>query len=95
MTRSKGRYGIEGVAMEFRFLRHGIGVGLLVAGLLLGPGISVQAASPGMPHYPWDLRKKMPVHYRAYLKILPAGLKRTPFSRMLASVSPSTNSMAR
>jgi hypothetical protein len=30
-----------------------------------------------LPDYPWDLRKKMPVHYRAYLKILPAGLKRT------------------
>jgi len=27
--------------------------------------------------YPWDLRKKMPVHYRAYLKILPAELRRT------------------
>jgi hypothetical protein len=60
-------------------LRHVIGVGLLVAGLLLGPGISVQAASPGMPRYPWDLRKKMPVHYRAYLKILPAGLRHTPW----------------
>ncbi len=30
-----------------------------------------------MPHYPWDLRKKMPVHYQAYLNILPARLKRT------------------
>ena len=40
--------------MAIRFLRHVIGVGLLVAGVLLGPGISVQAAPPGMPHYPWD-----------------------------------------
>jgi hypothetical protein len=79
LTRSKGQHEIEGAAMAIRFLRHVIGVGLLVAGLLLGPGISVQAASPGMPHYPWDLRKKMPVHYRAYLKILPAELKRTPW----------------
>ena len=63
--------------MAIRFLRHAIGVGLLVAGSLLCTGISVQAASPGMPDYPWDLRKKMPVHYRAYLKILPARLKRT------------------
>jgi hypothetical protein len=33
-----------------------------------------------MPEYPWDLRKKMPVHYQAYLKILPARLKRTAWS---------------
>jgi hypothetical protein len=77
VTRSNGQHEIEGAAMAIRFLRHVIGVGLLVAGLLLGPGISVQAASLGIPHYPWDLRKKMPVHYRAYLKILPARLKRT------------------
>jgi hypothetical protein len=39
--------------------------------------ISVQAASPGLPDYPSDLRKTMPVHYQAYLKILPVRLKRT------------------
>ncbi|WP_262298127.1 inhibitor of vertebrate lysozyme family protein [Microvirga sesbaniae] len=65
--------------MAIRFLGQVMGAGLLVAGSLLGPGISVQAASPGIPHYPWDLRKKNPAHYRAYLKILPAGLKRTPW----------------
>jgi hypothetical protein len=63
--------------MAVRLLRHVIGVGLVVAGAPLCAGISVQAASPGLPDYPWDLRRKMPVHYRAYLKILPAGLKRT------------------
>jgi hypothetical protein len=63
--------------MAIRFLRHFLGVGLVTAGSLLCAGISVQAASSGMPNYPWDLRKKMPVHYQAYLKILPAGLKRT------------------
>jgi Inhibitor of vertebrate lysozyme (Ivy) len=63
--------------MAIRFLRHAPDVGLLVAGALLCAGISVQAASPGLPEYPWDLRKKMPVHYQAYLKILPARLKRT------------------
>jgi hypothetical protein len=63
--------------MAIRFLRHALGVGLLVTGSLLCAGIPVQAASPGMPDYPWDLRKKMPVHYQAYLKILPARLKRT------------------
>ncbi|PVE21841.1 hypothetical protein DC522_24310 [Microvirga sp. KLBC 81] len=63
--------------MAIRYLRHALGVGLLVAGSFLCAGISVQAASPGMPDYPWDLRQKMPVHYRAYLKILPARLKRT------------------
>jgi hypothetical protein len=73
----KGQHKIEGAAMAIRFLRHVIGVGLLVGGLLLDPGISVQAASPGLPDYPWDLRKKMLSHYRAYLKILPARLKRT------------------
>jgi hypothetical protein len=77
VTRSKGQHEIEGAAMAIRFLRHVIGVGLLVAGLLLGPGISVQAASPGLPDYPWDLHRKMPVHYQAYLKILPVRLKRT------------------
>jgi hypothetical protein len=79
VTWSKGHHEIEGAAMEVWFLRHVIGVGLLVAGLLLSPGISVQAASHGMPHYPWDMRKKMAVHYRAYLKILPVSLKRTPW----------------
>ena len=63
--------------MALRFLRNALGVSLLVAGSLLCAEISVQAASPGLPAYPWDLRKKMPVHYQAYLKILPAGLKRT------------------
>jgi hypothetical protein len=63
--------------MAMRFLRHAFGVGILVAGLLLCAEISVQAASPGTPDYPWDLRRKMPVHYQAYLKILPARLKRT------------------
>ena len=63
--------------MAIRFLRHVLGVGLLAAGSLLCVGMSVQAASPGLPDYPWDLRKKMPVHYRAYLNILPARLKRT------------------
>ncbi len=63
--------------MAMRFLRHAPGAGLLVAGSLLCVGISVQAASPGMPDYPWDLRKKMPIHYRAYQKILPTRLKRT------------------
>jgi hypothetical protein len=63
--------------MAIRFLRHFLGVGLVAAGSLLCAGISVQAAPSGMPNYPWDLRKKMPVHYQAYLKILPAGLKRT------------------
>ena len=63
--------------MAIRYLRHALGVGLLVAGALLCARISVQAASPGLPDYPWDLRKKMPVHSQAYLKILPARLKRT------------------
>ena len=63
--------------MAFRFLRHVLGVRLFVTGSLLCAGISVQAASPGIPDYPWDLRKKMPFHYRAYLKILPPRLKRT------------------
>ena len=65
--------------MAIRFLRHALSVSLLAAGSLLCAVISVQAASPGLPDYPWDLRKKMPVHYRAYLKILRAGLKRTPW----------------
>jgi len=63
--------------MAVRFLRHALGVGLLVAGALLCTGTSSQAASPGLPDYPWDLRKTRPVHYQAYLKILPARLKRT------------------
>lgn len=64
--------------MAIRFLRHALGVSLLVAGSLLCAGIPVQAASRGTPDYPWDLRKKMPVHYQIYLKmILPARLKRT------------------
>jgi hypothetical protein len=63
--------------MAIRFLRHTLAAGLLIAGALLGTGISVQAAPPGMPDYPWDLRKTMPVHYQAYLKILPVRLKRT------------------
>jgi hypothetical protein len=63
--------------VAIRFLRHALAVSLLVAGMLPCAGISVQAASPGMPDYPWDLRKKMPAHYQAYLKILPARLKRT------------------
>jgi hypothetical protein len=63
--------------MAIRFLKHALGVSRLVAGALLCTGISVQAASPGLPEYPWDLRKKMPVHFQAYLKILPVRLKRT------------------
>ncbi|UVF22762.1 inhibitor of vertebrate lysozyme family protein (plasmid) [Microvirga terrae] len=63
--------------MALRFLRNALGVSLLVAGSFLCAGISAQAASPGLPVYPWDLRKKMPVHYQAYLKILPTRLKRT------------------
>jgi Inhibitor of vertebrate lysozyme (Ivy) len=63
--------------MAIRFLKHALGVSRLVAGALLCMGISVQAASPGLPDYPWDLRKKMPVHFQAYLKILPVRLKRT------------------
>jgi len=63
--------------MALRFLGHAPGLSLLVAGSLLCAGISAQAASPGLPAYPWDLRKKMPVHYQAYLKILPTRLKRT------------------
>jgi hypothetical protein len=63
--------------MTMQFLMHAPGISLLVAGSLLSTGLSVQAASPGMPDYPWDLRKKMPIHYRAYLKILPTRLKRT------------------
>ena len=63
--------------MAIRFLRHVIGISLVAAGSLLCAGISVEAASPGLPDYPWDLRKKMPVHYKAYLKILPSRLKRT------------------
>jgi hypothetical protein len=68
--------------MAIRFLRHTLAAGLLIAGALLCTGISVQAAPPGMPDYLWDLRKTMPVHYQAYLKILPVRLKRTAwFSR--------------
>jgi hypothetical protein len=63
--------------MAIRFLRHTLAAGLLIAGALLGTGIPVQAVPPGMPDYPWDLRTTMPVHYQAYLKILPARLKRT------------------
>ena len=63
--------------MAIRVLRHVLSIGLVAAGSLLCAGISVEAASPGMPDYPWDLRKRMPVHYQAYLKILPARLKRT------------------
>ena len=63
--------------MAIRFLKRALSAGFVVAGLLLGAGISVQAASPGMPDYPWDLRKKMPSHYQSYLKILPARLRRT------------------
>lgn len=63
--------------MASRFFGRALGVGLVAAGSLLCAGMSVQAASPGMPNYPWDLRKKMPSHYRTYLKILPAGLKHT------------------
>jgi Inhibitor of vertebrate lysozyme (Ivy) len=63
--------------MAIRFLRYALSVGLLAAGSLLCAVISVQAASPGLPDYPWDLRKTMPIHYQAYLKILPARLKRT------------------
>jgi Inhibitor of vertebrate lysozyme (Ivy) len=63
--------------MAIRFLRYALSVGLLAAGSLLCAVISVQAASPGLPDYPWDLRKTRPVHYQAYLKILPARLKRT------------------
>ena len=63
--------------MPIRFFKYVLGAGLLAAGSLLCAGISVQAASPGMPEYPWDVRKRMPVHYQTYLKILPARLKRT------------------
>jgi hypothetical protein len=31
---------------------------------------------PSLPDYPWDLRNRMLVRYQAYLKILPARLKR-------------------
>jgi hypothetical protein len=74
---AKGQHESKGAAMAIRFLRRVLGVGLVAAGLLLCVGMSAQAASPGLPDYPWDLRKKMPNHYQAYLKILPAGLKRT------------------
>jgi hypothetical protein len=74
---AKGQHESKGAAMAIRFLRRVLGVGLVAAGLLLCAGMSAQAASPGLPDYPWDLRKKMPNHYQAYLKILPAGLKRT------------------
>jgi hypothetical protein len=63
--------------MALRFFRHAFGIGLVIAGALLGAEVSAQAASPGLPAYPWDLRKKMPVHYQAYLKILPSQLRRT------------------
>ncbi len=63
--------------MAIRFLKYSFSVSLLVAGSRLCMVMSVQAASPGLPDYPWDLRKRMPVHYQAYLKILPARLKRT------------------
>ena len=63
--------------MALRFLRNALSVSLLAAGSLLCAVISIQAASPGLPDYPWDLRKRMPVYYQAYVKILPAQLKRT------------------
>ena len=63
--------------MALRFLRNALSVSLLAAGSLLCAVISVQAASPGLPDYPWDLRKRIPVYYQAYVKILPAQLKRT------------------
>ena len=63
--------------MAIRVLRHVLGAGLLIAGSLLSVGLSVQAASPGLPDYPWDLRRNMPAHYQTYLKILPARLKLT------------------
>src|SRR3990170_1402776 len=63
--------------MAIQFLRNALSVSLLAAGSLLCMVMSVQAASPGLPDYPWDLRKRMPVHYQAYLNILPARLKRT------------------
>jgi hypothetical protein len=63
--------------MAIQFLRNALNVSLLAAGSLLCMVMSVQAASPGLPDYPWDLRKRMPVHYQAYLNILPARLKRT------------------
>jgi hypothetical protein len=62
--------------MAVRFLKHALGVGVAVAGVLLCAGISVQADFPGMPDYPWDLRKTMSVHYQAYLKN-PAGSAET------------------
>jgi hypothetical protein len=77
VTWPKGRQVIEGAAMAIRFLRRVLGISLVAAGSLLCVAMSVQAASPGLPDYPWDLRKKMPAHYQAYLKILPARLKRT------------------
>ena len=40
--------------MAIRFLRHTLAPGLLIARALLGTGISVQAAHPGMPDYPWN-----------------------------------------
>jgi hypothetical protein len=63
--------------MALQFLRNALNVSLLAAGSLLCMVMSVQAASPGLPDYPWDLRKRMPVYYQAYMKILPAQLKRT------------------
>ena len=63
--------------MALRFLRHALGISLLISVALLCAGITVHAAPPGLPDYPWDLHKRMPVHYQAYLKILAARLKRT------------------
>ncbi|WP_262270519.1 inhibitor of vertebrate lysozyme family protein [Microvirga yunnanensis] len=63
--------------MTIQFLRYVLGVGLVAAGSLLCARTPIQAASAGFPDYPWDLRKKMPIHYQAYLHILPARLKRT------------------
>ncbi|MEZ0167821.1 Ivy family c-type lysozyme inhibitor [Microvirga sp. TS319] len=65
--------------MANRVLKRALRIGLVAAGSLLCVGMPALAASSGLPEYPWDLRKKMPSHYRAYLKILPAGLKRTPW----------------
>jgi hypothetical protein len=65
--------------MAFLNFRSGWVVGIILSGAVLCLGLSAEAASPGMPDYVGDLRKKKPSHYRAYLKILPAKLKHLPW----------------
>jgi hypothetical protein len=51
-------------------------IAVLVLAQFTGVGDRAIAASSQMPDYPWDLRRKLPGAYRAYLRVLPPPLRR-------------------